>query len=68
MPFFYLKCYDDAIFEVRNWLLDSGLVSLNLSLVGSGEMRGGEWGAGSHLVLAICLSSCSEELRGTIFS
>ena len=48
MPFFHLKCYDDVIFEVRNWFLDSGLVSLNLSLVGSGEVRGGEWGEQVH--------------------
>lgn len=46
---FYLKCYDDVIFEVRNWFLDSGLVSLNLNLRGQGGEGWGEGGAGSHL-------------------
>ena len=45
---FYLKCYDDVTFEVRNWFLDSGLVSLNLNLEGSGEVRGGEKGEQVH--------------------
>lgn len=57
---FYLKCYDDVVFEVRNWFLDSGLVSLNLNPEGP-ESRGGEKGEQVHTYLATCFSSGSEE-------